>query len=133
MKTIDPIHEWTDAERLDYLRRCMADVDRPSLVATMRLPDNGSADDVLRAHGWQHVTPWAREDDMPAEHTVAVVQRDPLHTRHNEPDATRPSGTSAFPDPPQGATPPVHSAGGVAPPTDERGRYRQRRRGSGSA
>lgn len=49
--------------------------DEPRLIATMRRPDSGSVDDVLRAHGWHRTTPWARSDDTPADHAVAVVER----------------------------------------------------------
>ena len=48
--------------------------DEPRLVATMRRPDTGSADDVLRAHGWHRVTPWARSDDTPPDHALAVIE-----------------------------------------------------------
>lgn len=49
--------------------------DDTRLVATMRLADIGTADDVLRAHGWHRVTPWATSDDRPAGHTVALIER----------------------------------------------------------
>jgi hypothetical protein len=48
--------------------------ERPTLVATMRRPDTGTADDVLRAHGWHRVTPWARSDDTPPDHALAVIE-----------------------------------------------------------
>lgn len=47
--------------------------DGPRLIATMRRPDSGSVDDLLRAHGWHRITPWARSDDMPDGHAVAVT------------------------------------------------------------
>ena len=49
--------------------------EEPRLIATMRGPDSGSVDDLLRAHGWHRVTPWARSDDTPPEHALAVIER----------------------------------------------------------
>jgi hypothetical protein len=47
--------------------------DRPRLAATMRRPDIGDDDQLLREHGWRRVGPWSRSDDMPEDHRVAVV------------------------------------------------------------
>jgi hypothetical protein len=46
----------------------------PRLIATMRRPDHGSVDDLLRAHRWHRVGPWAKSDDMPDGHAVAVIE-----------------------------------------------------------
>ena len=48
--------------------------ERPRLVATMRCPDLGDVDQLLREHGWRRVGPWAVADDMPAGHQVCAVE-----------------------------------------------------------
>lgn len=48
---------------------------RPTLVQTIRLADQGSVDQTLAAHGWLRTTPWARSDTMAPDHAMAAVER----------------------------------------------------------
>ena len=48
--------------------------DRPRLVTTMRLPDLGDVDQLLREHGWRRVGPWVTADDTPDGHALCAVE-----------------------------------------------------------
>jgi hypothetical protein len=44
-------------------------------VAVYRVPDRGTATDILRAHGWRIVTAWTAADDVPSGAERAMVER----------------------------------------------------------